>query len=105
MPTLFQICYLCFVCYSFFLLLIVMFCVLFVCKCVLPQGVNQIAVHKYINIKDAQFVGSYYVSNVHLLSKLVMTGASPLSSRMPSQLALWHLVLNLLIALCQRSCF
>jgi hypothetical protein len=32
------------------LLLIVMFCVLFVCKCVLPPGVNPIAVDKYINI-------------------------------------------------------
>jgi hypothetical protein len=32
------------------LLLIVMFCVLFMCKCVLPPGVNPIAVDKYINI-------------------------------------------------------
>jgi hypothetical protein len=32
------------------LLLIVMFCVLFMCKCVLPPGVNTIAVEKYINI-------------------------------------------------------
>jgi hypothetical protein len=31
------------------LLLIVMFYVLFVCKCVLPPGVNPIAVDKYIN--------------------------------------------------------
>jgi hypothetical protein len=30
------------------LLLIVLFCVLFVCKCVLPPGVNPIAVDKYI---------------------------------------------------------
>jgi hypothetical protein len=32
------------------LLLIVMFYVLFMCKCVLPPGVNPIAVDKYINI-------------------------------------------------------
>jgi hypothetical protein len=30
--------------------LIVMFYVLFMCKCVLPPGVNPIAVHKYTNI-------------------------------------------------------
>jgi hypothetical protein len=30
---------------------IVLFCVLFVCKCVLPPGDNPIAVNKYINIK------------------------------------------------------
>jgi hypothetical protein len=32
------------------LLLIVMFYILFLCKCVLPPGVNPIAVDKYINI-------------------------------------------------------
>jgi hypothetical protein len=32
------------------LLLIVMFYVLFMCKCVVPPGVNPIAVDKYINI-------------------------------------------------------
>jgi hypothetical protein len=32
------------------LLLIVLFHVLFVCKCLLPPGVNPIAVDKYINI-------------------------------------------------------
>jgi hypothetical protein len=32
------------------LLLILMFCVLLMCKCVLPPGVNPIAVDKYINI-------------------------------------------------------
>jgi hypothetical protein len=32
------------------LLLIVMFYVLFMCKCVLPPGANPIAVDKYINI-------------------------------------------------------
>jgi hypothetical protein len=32
------------------LLLILMFCVLFMCKCVLPPGVNPIAVDKYTNI-------------------------------------------------------
>jgi hypothetical protein len=32
------------------LLLIVMFYVLFVCKCVLPPGVNSTAIHKYIII-------------------------------------------------------
>jgi len=31
-------------------LLFVLFCVLFVCKCVLPPGDNPIAVNKYINI-------------------------------------------------------
>jgi hypothetical protein len=30
----------------------VMFYVLFMCKCVLPPGVNPIAVDKYINIKN-----------------------------------------------------
>jgi hypothetical protein len=30
-------------------LLFVLFCVLFVCKCVLPPGDNPIAVNKYIN--------------------------------------------------------
>jgi hypothetical protein len=34
------------------LLLIVMFCVLFVCKCVLPPGVNPTAVDKYIDINN-----------------------------------------------------
>jgi hypothetical protein len=34
------------------LLLIVMFCVLFMCKCLLPPGVNPIAVDKYININN-----------------------------------------------------
>jgi hypothetical protein len=33
------------------LLLIVMFYVLFMCKCVLPPGVKPIAVDKHINIK------------------------------------------------------
>jgi hypothetical protein len=28
----------------------VVFCVLFMCKCLLPLGVNPIAVYKYINI-------------------------------------------------------
>jgi hypothetical protein len=32
------------------LLLFVLFCVLFVCKCVLPPGDNPIAVNKYMNI-------------------------------------------------------
>jgi hypothetical protein len=32
-------------------LLFVLFCVLFVCKCVLPPGDNPTAVNKYINIK------------------------------------------------------
>jgi hypothetical protein len=35
---------------SVVLLLIVMFYVLFMCKCVLPPGVNPIAVDKYISI-------------------------------------------------------
>jgi hypothetical protein len=34
------------------LLLIVMFYVLFMCKCVLPPGVNRIEVEKYINISN-----------------------------------------------------
>jgi hypothetical protein len=34
------------------LLLIVMLYVLFMCKCVLPPGVNPIAVDKYININN-----------------------------------------------------
>ena len=37
----------CYLCCS---LLFVLFCVLFECKCVLPPGVNPIAVNKYINI-------------------------------------------------------
>jgi hypothetical protein len=46
------------------LLLIVMFYVLFMCKCVLPPGVNPIAVDKYINININVFcdVQSIYVS-------------------------------------------
>jgi len=40
------------------LLLLVSFYVLFVCKCVLPSGDNQIAVNKCININI--FVGPYY---------------------------------------------
>jgi hypothetical protein len=47
----------CDICVVFFvirvvLLLIVMFCVLFMCKCVLPPGVNPTAVDKYININN-----------------------------------------------------
>jgi hypothetical protein len=50
-PTLFQIYYfVLFFVIHVVLLLIVMFCVLFLCKCVLPPGVNPIAVDKYINI-------------------------------------------------------
>jgi hypothetical protein len=50
-PALFQICYLCclFV-ILVVLLLIVMLYVLFMCKCLLPPGVNPIAVDKYIDI-------------------------------------------------------
>jgi hypothetical protein len=33
-------------------LLFVLFCVLFVCKCVLPPGVNPTAVNKYISISN-----------------------------------------------------
>jgi len=36
------------------LLLFVLFYVLFVCKCVMPPGDNQIAVHKYININNVE---------------------------------------------------
>jgi magnesium-transporting ATPase (P-type) len=36
------------------LLLIVMFYVLFMCKCVLPPGDNPIAVDKYININNVR---------------------------------------------------
>jgi hypothetical protein len=39
------------------LLLIVMFYVLFMCKCVLPPGVNPIAVDKYININNRNILG------------------------------------------------
>jgi hypothetical protein len=37
------------------LLLIVMFCVLFVCKCVLPPGGNPIAVNRYIKYQNYNF--------------------------------------------------
>jgi hypothetical protein len=40
------------------LLLIVMFYVLFMCKCVLPPGVNPTAVDKYININKKSFIFS-----------------------------------------------
>jgi hypothetical protein len=46
-----QICYLCFF-IRVVLLLIVMFYLLFMCKCVLPPGVNPIAVEKCININS-----------------------------------------------------
>jgi hypothetical protein len=49
-PKFLQICYLCFFVIRVVLLLIVMFYVLFMCKCILPPGVNPIAVDKYINI-------------------------------------------------------
>jgi hypothetical protein len=50
-PTHFHICYLCcFVCYSCCFVVNLMFYVLFMCKCVLPSGVNAIAVDKCINI-------------------------------------------------------
>ena len=39
-------------------LLFVLFCVLFVCKCVLPPGDNQIAVNKYI-IYHISFASSW----------------------------------------------
>jgi hypothetical protein len=41
------------------LLLIVMFCVLLMCKCVLPPGVNPIAVDKYISIKSVKLGSSF----------------------------------------------
>jgi hypothetical protein len=48
----------------------VLFCVLFVCKCVLPPGDNPIAVNKYI--KTCQFVYSFVtkVSFVYFVTKL-----------------------------------
>jgi len=39
-----------FVCICVVRLLFVLFCVLFVCKCVLPPGDNPVAVNKYIII-------------------------------------------------------
>jgi hypothetical protein len=42
------------------LLLIVMFYVLFVCKCVLPPGVNPIEVDKYINIININITSQMY---------------------------------------------
>jgi hypothetical protein len=68
-PALFQICYLC----SFFvirvvLLLIVMFCVLFMCKCVLPPGVNPTAVDKYIKYQISNNDFSYKYKNVITIS-------------------------------------
>jgi hypothetical protein len=50
------------VCLCVFRLLFVFFCVLFVCKCVLPPGDNPIAVNKYINII------SYYIISNHIIS-------------------------------------
>jgi hypothetical protein len=46
-------------------LLIVIFCVLFMCKCVLPLGVNPIAVDKYndINIKYSDINTYIYTNN------------------------------------------
>jgi hypothetical protein len=54
-PTLFQICYLCCFVIRDVLLLIVMFYVLFMCKRVLPPGVNPIAVDKYIDTNKTKF--------------------------------------------------
>jgi hypothetical protein len=64
------------------LLLIVMFYVLFVCKCVLPPGVNPIAVDKYIDInKDKKCYcyrdsRRYSPSSEHNCSKKIRAFAS-----------------------------
>ena len=55
-------------------LLFVLFCVLFVCKCVLPPGDNQIAVNKYIP----------YINSSHKLFPLIITilGITPRNSHL-----------------------
>jgi hypothetical protein len=56
--TFFKICYLCyFFVIHVVLLLIVMFYVFFMCKCVLPPRFNPIAVDKYININIKYYQG------------------------------------------------
>ena len=64
-PLLFQNCcvVLCIVCF-------VSFCVLFVCKCLLPPGDNTIAVNKYIisyHIISYHII-SYYIISYHIIS-------------------------------------
>jgi hypothetical protein len=67
-PTSFQICYLCclFVCYS---CCFVVYCdaLCIACKCVLPPGVNPIAVDKYININvyvNTNWINYYSVDSL-----------------------------------------
>jgi hypothetical protein len=57
------------------LLLIVMFYVVFMCKCVLPPGVNQIAVDKYININAS--ISIQTGPGVHRISYSMGTGVLP----------------------------
>jgi hypothetical protein len=53
-----------------------MFYVLFMCKCVLPPGVNPIAVDKYINIKTDRSLK--LITHLVLVLRLRMSGSIPL---------------------------
>jgi hypothetical protein len=70
------------------LLLIVMFYVLSVCKCVLPPGVNPIAVDKYIDINISISVYQYHYININI-SVSIMT----LSLLVDLVTSLWRLFL------------
>jgi hypothetical protein len=56
------------------LLLIVMFCVLFVCKCVLPPVVNPIAVDKHININISGLPTALFGDQCRPCQCLLLTG-------------------------------
>jgi hypothetical protein len=56
------------------LLLIVMFYVLFMCKCVLPPGVNPIAVDKYININILSVSVTFVRQHAKRMRQIVICG-------------------------------
>jgi hypothetical protein len=64
------------------LLLIVMFYVLFMCKCVLPPGVNPTAVDKYIDIDISTYSEcvcslSYPACKAYSLCYVIISGCLP----------------------------
>jgi hypothetical protein len=61
------------------LLLIVLFYVLLMCKCVLPPGVNPIAVDKYINYQLKAFPASKEAFSFPKITQRLVTGFVTLS--------------------------
>ena len=53
------------VCICVVRLLFVLFCVFFMCKCVLPLGDNPVAVNKYI----ISYIISYHIISYHIIGK------------------------------------